>query len=94
MSKQAETKDQSGADSDSRPSIAAISITLGLGVLSAILYYLLYQYGDDIRRLAEITNAGDKQYFYVPIVIALVFSFVHGAFTGHFWDVLGLKAKK
>jgi hypothetical protein len=24
----------------------------------------------------------------------MVFSLVHGAFTGHFWDLLGLRAKK
>lgn len=94
MSKQIEAKDQSDSNNGSRPSIGAIFIMLGLGVMSAALYYLLYLYGDDIRRLAEMTHAGDKQYFYVPIVIAVVFSFVHGAFTGHFWDVLGLKPKK
>jgi hypothetical protein len=88
---------QQSAEKDKKPaaiSTSAIMYTLGLGVLSATLYYLLYLYGDDLRHLAEITNAGDKQYFYVPIIIALIFSFVHGAFTGHFWDVLGLKAKK
>jgi len=31
--------------------------------------------------------------FLIPIVIALVFSFVHGAFTGAFWDAVGLKPK-
>jgi hypothetical protein len=30
----------------------------------------------------------------VPIVIAFVLSYVHGAFTGLFWDAVGLKAKK
>jgi len=91
-----EKKDGSTATENkkSSASIGAIMIMLGLGVLSATLYFLLYQYNDDIRHLAEITNAGDKEYFYVPIIIAVVFSFVHGAFTGHFWDVLGLKPKK
>lgn len=28
----------------------------------------------------------------VPITIAFLLSFVHGAFTGLFWDVIGLKA--
>ncbi|OGT02727.1 MAG: hypothetical protein A3F73_07430 [Gallionellales bacterium RIFCSPLOWO2_12_FULL_59_22] len=30
----------------------------------------------------------------VPIIIAFILSFVHGAFTGLFWDVVGLKAAK
>lgn len=29
---------------------------------------------------------------FVPIAIAFLLSFVHGAFTGLFWDVIGLKA--
>jgi hypothetical protein len=28
----------------------------------------------------------------VPIIAAFVVSYVHGAFTGMFWDTLGLKA--
>jgi hypothetical protein len=30
----------------------------------------------------------------VPVAMAFLFSLVHGAFTGHFWDVLGIKARK
>lgn len=30
----------------------------------------------------------------VPIIVAFVMSYVHGAFTGMFWDSLGLKAAK
>jgi len=30
----------------------------------------------------------------VPIVVAFVMSYVHGVFTGMFWDSLGLKAAK
>lgn len=33
-------------------------------------------------------------WFLAPVAIAFVFSFVHGAFTGLFWDVLGVKAKR
>ena len=28
----------------------------------------------------------------VPILIAFAISFFHGAFTGHFWDAIGLRA--
>ena len=71
--------------------ISPIVITLGL--ISFLLYDLLYHFNLDIRHLAELANHGNKTWFWVPIVIALIFSLVHGAFTGHFWDSLGLKAK-
>lgn len=63
------------------------------GVASVILYVLLYMYSDTILDLAKATIAGDKGLFFIPVLIAFAFSFVHGAFTGHFWDALGLKAK-
>lgn len=64
------------------------------GLASAALYLLLYHFSDQVRDLAILTTKGDKALFFVPILIALVFSFVHGAFTSHFWDSLGFKAKK
>jgi hypothetical protein len=33
-------------------------------------------------------------YAVLPIVTAFLFSFFHGAFTGHFWTVLGVEAAK
>ena len=67
---------------------------LGQGVLSALLYLLLFQCADRLTAMAAATRQGEKLYALVPIAIAMVFSFVHGAFTGHFWDLLGLRAKK
>lgn len=67
---------------------------IGLGVLSGILYFMLYIFGDDIRRLAELTTQGHRAYFLVPIAIAFVFSLVHGLFTDRFWEAVGLKAKR
>ncbi|MDZ7802760.1 hypothetical protein [Thiohalophilus sp.] len=64
------------------------------GVLSLELFRLLYVYNDEIRHMAEATSRGDKTLFFVPIIIALVFSLVHGAFTGYFWEALGISAKK
>ncbi|HPB76848.1 MAG TPA: hypothetical protein PLY96_16565, partial [Chromatiaceae bacterium] len=32
--------------------------------------------------------------FLIPVVVAFVFSYFHGAFTGHFWETLGLRAAK
>jgi hypothetical protein len=30
----------------------------------------------------------------LPVLTAFVFSYFHGAFTGHFWTVLGIEASK
>ena len=65
----------------------------GFGILSGILYFLLYQFGNDLRQLAELTRQGDKIYFLVPIAIAFAFSLVHGKFTSRFWEAVGLRAK-
>lgn len=72
----------------------ALAFTLLLGGASVGLYFLLFIYSDTLPELAVATRQGDKLYALVPLVIALVFSFVHGAFTGRFWDLLGLKARK
>ena len=60
------------------------------GFVSLVLYFLLYFFEDAI--LAFTSRGG--WYFIAPIVIAFVFSYFHGAFTSHFWDTLGIKAKK
>jgi len=60
------------------------------GLVSLALYFVLYLFEDSI--LAFTSRGG--WYFIAPVVIALVFSYVHGAFTGHFWDILGIKARK
>jgi len=63
--------------------------TLALGIFSVTLYFLLYYFNDLIL---EFSKQGGW-YFIVPIVIAFIFSIVHGAFTGYFWELLGVKAK-
>jgi len=68
--------------------------TIVTGIASAGLYFLLFLFSGELPELAEETRQGNKIFALVPIVIALVFSFVHGAFTGRFWDLLGLRAKK
>lgn len=67
----------------------AVTNTVILGIISAALYLLLYIFSDQILRWSERGH----WYFVVPVGTAFVFSFVHGAFTGHFWDLLGIKAK-
>ncbi|OGT90199.1 MAG: hypothetical protein A2514_10760 [Gammaproteobacteria bacterium RIFOXYD12_FULL_61_37] len=37
---------------------------------------------------------GTWWYVLAPIAMALILSYSHGMFTGLFWDLLGLKAKK
>jgi len=72
----------------------ALAVTLTLGAASAGLYLLLFLFADLLPELAAATRRGEKIYALIPIVIAMLFSLVHGAFTGHFWDLLGLRAKK
>lgn len=76
-----------------RPLSRATLLAWITGAASIVLYVLLYKYSDTIIDLARATLRGDKELFFIPILIALAFSFIHGAFTGHFWDALGLKAK-
>lgn len=71
-----------------------LAATLILGAASAGLYFLLFLFADRLTELAALTRDGQKLYALVPLAVAMVFSFVHGAFTGHFWDLLGLRAKK
>ena len=77
-----------------RRSSRALGITLALGAASAGLYVLLFLSSSLLPELAAATRQGEKFYALVPVVIALVFSFIHGAFTGHFWELLGVRAKK
>jgi hypothetical protein len=67
---------------------------IALGTLTALLYLLLFLFSDHLLQFAAATRQGEKMYALVPLAIALLFSFVHGAFTGQFWDLMGLKAKK
>ena len=63
---------------------------VGLGVLAAALYLALFL---NEKAILDISSRG-QWWFLVPVAIAFLFSFVHGAFTGLFWDVLGIKARK
>jgi hypothetical protein len=63
--------------------------TLLYGGASVVLYLLLYLFRDPIL---EASRQGGW-FFLVPIAIAFLFSLVHGNFTGHFWEVFGVKAK-
>ena len=60
------------------------------GVASALCYGLLFTYQKEV--MAAFTRT-DGWYPLLPVLTAFVFSFAHGAFTGYFWDVLGVKAR-
>jgi F0F1-type ATP synthase assembly protein I len=60
------------------------------GLLSIALYAVLFRNQDLVSTV--FTRGG--LYAFLPIGTALIFSFVHGAFTGHFWTVMGVEASK
>jgi len=68
---------------------SVLNYTASLGLLSITFYFLLYSFEEVILNWS--TQGG--WYFLVPVFIPLIFYWVHGAFTSHFWDLLGVKAK-
>jgi hypothetical protein len=60
------------------------------GALSAACYALLFSHEAEV--MAAFTRT-DELYWLLPVVTALVFSFVHGAFTGYFWEAVGIRAR-
>ena len=60
------------------------------GLASGIGYALLFAYLNDkdvVRVFAQKDN------WYLPVIVAFAFSLAHGAFTGYFWEMLGVRAK-
>lgn len=60
------------------------------GLASALCYGLLFSYQKEV--MAAFTRT-DGWYPVLPVVTAFVFSLAHGAFTGYFWEVLGVRAR-
>jgi hypothetical protein len=103
---------------------ATLGKALIWGVITAGLYWFLFQYSGVFERLAHTTLdacavqgsegidyynkvtpelcaaqngsfiEGNWWYVFAPIALAFALSYTHGLFTGLFWDVVGLKAKK
>ena len=70
---------------------------LSRGLLKAVVYGVAVEalYGLLFAKEQELI-AWSRQggwWFVLPIVIAFVFSIVHGNFTSQFWETLGVKAK-
>lgn len=61
-----------------------------MGAISISLYALLLLKGDVIVNYC----AKGGVYAVLPIIAAFIFSYFHGGFTGSFWSVLGVEAKK
>lgn len=61
-----------------------------MGIVSVGLYAVLLTEQGLINKY--FTKGG--LFAFLPIVTAFLFSFVHGSFTGNFWTVLGIEAKK
>ncbi len=60
------------------------------GMIVAALYIILLS-----QQTFIISTFGKGGvYAFLPIMTAFAFSFVHGAFTGSFWSVLGVEASK
>lgn len=64
------------------------------GIASIVLYGLLLSNSELFVEWAQRTQQGEKLLFLIPIAVAFIFSWVHGNFTGHFWESMGLKAAK
>lgn len=67
-----------------------VARTALFGAGSVVLYVCLFLFERDV--LALSMQGGWR--FLIPVGIALVFSIVHGTFTGSFWDALGIRAKR
>lgn len=61
------------------------------GVLSLGLYSILFLKGEAIQKYFM---SGGIFKAALLTVVAIAFSLIHGNFTGFFWEVVGIKAKK
>ena len=60
------------------------------GILSIALYVVLFMHQGIVN---DLFSRGGL-YALLPIVTAFIFCSVHGCFTGSFWTVCGVEAKK
>lgn len=67
-----------------------VAAMIVMGIISVALYATLLLKQD----LINSNFAKGGMYAFLPVVTAFVFSYFHGAFTGHFWTVLGVEAAR
>ncbi len=94
--KQVDRKNPTATESwkEAKGFVVRFGVAITLGVLSIALYVLLYKLSSDIRNLALETYTGHKTWFFVPILLAFLFSVIHGSFTAHFWEFSGDQTEK
>jgi len=63
---------------------------LASGAASALCYALLFANEKEV--MAAFTRT-DGWYPALPVLTAFLFSLAHGAFTGYFWEVMGVVAR-
>jgi hypothetical protein len=61
-----------------------------MGIISIALYTTLLLKQD----LLNSTFSKGGWYALLPVIMAFVFSYFHGSFTGSFWTVLGIEAAR
>lgn len=76
-----------GRGSTIKKPVSSMIIT---GLVSIALYVLLLSKQGVINDF--ISRGG--MFAFLPIAVAFIFSIVHGAFTSHFWTVLGIEAAR
>jgi len=67
-----------------------VGVMIVMGLISIALYTTLLLKQD----LINSTFAKGGWYALLPIIMAFVFSYFHGSFTGNFWTVLGIEAAR
>ena len=77
----------------SQPRIRAGWKSLVFGLVSCMLYFLLYTYEKEILELSKLGKFWEIPSWLFLISLAFVFSIAHGAMTSSFWDWLGVQAK-
>ena len=61
-----------------------------MGIISIALYAVLFMNQDMVNNFFSRGGV----YAFLPIATAFIFCSVHGCFTGNFWTVFGIEAKK
>ncbi len=68
----------------------ALKNTIAFGVLSTALYLAVFLNEDLVTKF--FTKGGI--YCVLPVFTAIIFSFVHGAFTGNFLSAIGIEPSR
>jgi hypothetical protein len=60
------------------------------GIVTVLLYCGLFL---NEREVMAVFTRTDGWYPFLPVIAAFAFSFAHGAFTGYFWEALGVRPR-